>query len=61
MAFTFKLEHEDGTAAEPPVLHAAVPNWSVGDTIPLGRATLRVVELRLDDPGRDPVLVVRAD
>jgi hypothetical protein len=27
MAFTFKLEHEDGTPADPPTLHAAVPNW----------------------------------
>jgi len=27
MAFTFKLEHEDGTPADPPVLHPAVPNW----------------------------------
>jgi hypothetical protein len=37
MAFVFKLEHEDGTAADPPTLHAAVPNWRPGDTIPLGR------------------------
>jgi len=31
MAFTFKLEHEDGTPADPPVLYTAVPNWSVGE------------------------------
>jgi hypothetical protein len=56
MAFTFKLEHEDGTPADPPVLHTAVPNWSAGDTIPLGaERALRVVETRLDDD--DPVLV----
>jgi hypothetical protein len=36
MAFTFKLEHEDGAPADPLVLHTAVPNWSAGDTIPLG-------------------------
>jgi hypothetical protein len=36
MAFTFRLELEDGTPADPPVLHTAVPNWQVGDTIPLG-------------------------
>jgi hypothetical protein len=35
MAFTYMLEHEDGTPADPPVLHTAEPNWSVGDTIPL--------------------------
>jgi hypothetical protein len=59
MAFTFKLEHEDGTPADPPVLHTAVPSWGPGDTIPLGpvRGTLRVVEIRAD-PDREPVLVV---
>jgi hypothetical protein len=35
--FTFKLELEDGTPAEPPILQSAVPNWSAGDTISLGR------------------------
>lgn len=44
--FTFKLEFEDGTPAEPPTLTAAVPNWKAGDTIPLGGRTLRVVEVR---------------
>jgi hypothetical protein len=58
--FYFRLEHEDGTPADPPVPHTAVPNWSAGDTIPLGRAkTLVVIEVR---PGKsahdDPVLVV---
>jgi hypothetical protein len=37
MAFMFRLEHEDGTPAEPRAFEAAVPNWSPGDTIPLGR------------------------
>ena len=60
MALTFNPEHEDGTPAGPPVLQAAVPNWSAGDTIPLGRKTLRVVEVRSDDPDQNPVLVVRA-
>jgi hypothetical protein len=36
MAFTFKLEHEDGTPANPPTLHTAVPNWRARETIPLG-------------------------
>jgi hypothetical protein len=36
MAFTYKLEHEEGTPADPPTLNAAV-NWRAGDTIPLGR------------------------
>jgi hypothetical protein len=46
MAFLFKLETEDGRPAEPAELHAAVPNWRAGDTIHLGRRTLRVVGMR---------------
>jgi hypothetical protein len=58
MAFTFKLEQEDGTPANPPKLHTGVPNWSPGDTIPLGRErTLSVVEIRVEPDG-EPVLVV---
>ena len=37
MTFTFKLERLDGTPADPPKFRSAVPNWRVGDTIPLGR------------------------
>jgi hypothetical protein len=43
MAFLFRLETADGAPAEPPTLTSAVPNWRPGDTIPLGRRTLRVV------------------
>jgi hypothetical protein len=59
-AFAFKLEHEDGTPADPPTLKVAVPNWSPGDTIPLGRGRmLRVVEIRPpQDDDQPPVLVV---
>lgn len=58
MAFTHQLEREDGTPAEPPVFRTAVPTWSVGDTIPLGSGTLRVVAIRDDDADQAPVLVV---
>ena len=51
MAFTFKLEHADGTPADPPTLHTAVPNWRPGDTIPL-----RVTDVRDESDGR--VLVI---
>jgi hypothetical protein len=55
--FFFRLEQEDGTPADPPTLHATVPNWQPGDTIPLGRdRTLRVIEIRDDSDGA--VLVV---
>jgi hypothetical protein len=47
MAFTSKLEHEDGTPADPRLLHTTVPHWSAGDTIPLSaERALRVVEIR---------------
>jgi hypothetical protein len=45
MAFTFKLEHPDGTPADPPTLRSAVPNWAIGDKIPFG-------------PGKPALLVV---
>jgi len=56
------LEQEDGTPADPPRLDTAVPNWSAGDTIPLGRdRILRVVDVRPgQEPDEDPVLVVEA-
>jgi hypothetical protein len=58
--FTYKLEHADGTPADPPTFQTAVPNWQDGATIPLGRErTLRVIETR-PAPGsdEDPLLVV---
>ena len=57
-AFLFKLETEDGMPAEPAELRAAVPNWRAGDTIHLGKRTLRVLALRDDDADQPPVLVV---
>lgn len=45
MAFTFKLEHPDGTPADPPTLRSAVPVWKPGHTIPRG-------------PGKPPLLVL---
>jgi hypothetical protein len=55
MTFLFKLETPDGTAADPGTFRTAVPNWTAGDTIPIGRRSLRVVEVRPGEPG---VLVV---
>jgi hypothetical protein len=56
--FLFKLETRDGRPAEPPTLSSAVPNWRAGDTTPLGRRTLRVVDVRDADADQPPVLVV---
>ena len=60
MSFTYALEHEDGSPAEPPTFRTAVPTWNPGDTIPLGHdRTLRVIEVRHGaNPDEDPVLVV---
>jgi hypothetical protein len=57
--FTYRLELEDGTPADPPSLETAVPNWRAGDTIPLGRdRILRVIDTRPREPDEDPVLVL---
>jgi hypothetical protein len=61
MAFTFKLEHPDGTPADPPTIKSAVPNWAPGDLIPLGpsRPPLLVVGLRnASDPTQQALLIV---
>jgi hypothetical protein len=59
--FTFRLEHEDGTPADPPTFHTAVPNWQTGDTIPLGAGSaLRVIAIRANDADQPPALVVEA-
>jgi hypothetical protein len=58
--FTYRLENEDGTPADPRRLETAVPNWHAGDEIPLGRdKVLRVIGTRSGrEPDEDPVLVV---
>ena len=43
LGFMFRLQLEDGTPADPPSFPSATLNW-VGDMIPLGAKTLRVVE-----------------
>jgi hypothetical protein len=58
MAFLFRLEKTDGRPADPPRLESAVPNWSSGDTIPLGVGRmLRVVDVRYDEADKASVLV----
>jgi hypothetical protein len=56
--FLFRLTRADGAPADPPTLHAAVPNWRPGDTIAIGRRSLRVVAVRDDDPDQPSALVV---
>jgi hypothetical protein len=58
-AFTFTLEHEDGTPADPPTLKTTVLVWRPGDPIHLGRRTLQVVRVRDDDADQAPTLVVQ--
>jgi hypothetical protein len=52
------IRRADGTLADPPRLTTVAPLWRPGDTIPLGRRTLRVVEVRDGDGNSDPMLVV---
>jgi hypothetical protein len=56
--FLFKLETAAGEAAEPSTLRSAVPDWRAGDTIPLGKRTLRVLAVRDNESGDEPVLIV---
>jgi hypothetical protein len=56
--FLFRLELADGAPAEPSTVEVAVPNMRVGDSLPLGKRTLRVVGVRDDDADQPPVLVV---
>ena len=58
-AFIFRLENEDGSPVKPPTLRTAIPNWRAGDTIPLGRKTLRIVDIRDADADQPPILVVQ--
>jgi hypothetical protein len=58
MAFLFRLETADGEIADPARFETAVPNWRAGDVIPLGKRSLRVVEIRDDDADQPPVLIV---
>jgi hypothetical protein len=47
MTFAYKLEHEDGTPADPHTFNSARPDWNPGDVIPLGSdRALRVVDVR---------------
>lgn len=55
MAFTFTLEHADGTPADPPTFTTVASSWRTGDVIPLGRRSLRVLGVR---EGVPPVLIV---
>jgi hypothetical protein len=60
--FTYRLEHADGSPADPPSFETAVSNWRVGDSIPIRRdETFRVVGVvagaELDD---DPTLIVES-
>ena len=44
--------------SQPPTFATAVPNWSLGDVIPLGHRSLRVIGKRDDDADQPPVLIV---
>jgi hypothetical protein len=57
---TFRLELEDGTRRPAPRSEAPQAVVGAGDTIPMGRKTLRVVAVR-DDADQPPALVVEVE
>jgi hypothetical protein len=61
MAFLFRLETRDGRPGEPLRLSVAVPSMRLGNIIPLGARSLRVVGKRDDEADVPPVLVVEED
>jgi hypothetical protein len=56
--FLFRLETPEGAPAQPSTLSSAVPNCRAGDTIHLGRRTLRVVDVRDGEADQPPMLIV---
>jgi hypothetical protein len=58
LGYTFRLELEDETPADPSTFRTSVLTWRPGDTIPLGARTLRVIAVRDDDADQPPALVV---
>ena len=63
MAFVYKLEHSDGTPADPPTFRSSDGiSWDAGDVLHVGRErALRVIGKRLDENLEGdlvPVLVV---
>jgi hypothetical protein len=63
LGFTYRLEREDRTPADPSTFKTAATSWRPGDTILLGRkGMLRVVDVRpAKDNNDQPVLVVVED
>ena len=55
---TRRVLAEDGAPAEPKQLTSVIPSWETGDTIHLGKRTLRVIGKRDDDADQPPVLIV---
>jgi hypothetical protein len=54
----YLLETADGAPADPPSFMTVAPKWVPVDTIPLGRSTLCVVDVRETDTDEPTVLVV---
>jgi hypothetical protein len=58
MTCTVLLETVDGAPADPPSFTTIAPKWQPGDTIPLGKRTLRVVGVRNVDSDEPTELIV---
>jgi hypothetical protein len=53
----FRLETEDGAAADPARFETSEPSWRAGDSIYFGKRMLRMIGKRDDDADRPPVLL----
>jgi hypothetical protein len=59
MALIYKLEHEDGTPADPPTFRSSTLNWRQGDKIPMtAERRLRMLGVRDGEADQPPVLMV---
>ena len=58
----YRLELPNGKPAGPPELSAATPMWRPGDPVFVSpKRRYRVIEVRPDAEGGDPVLVVKPE
>jgi hypothetical protein len=59
MTCTFRLVTVHGGPADPRSFTTVAPKWEPGDTIPLGRRTLRVIGVRYVDD--EPTVLIVED
>jgi hypothetical protein len=56
--FLFRLEAQEGIAADPATLESAIANWKPGDSLISDEERCVLVGIRDDDADQPPVLIV---